>query len=104
MQNFAPHLSALLSIITAAAVTAAGVPMNSVEFVDCTRASGINFVHHTGGTGKKYLPETLGSGCAFIDLDGDGWADVLLLNGSDFGGGSHRVTSTLYLNNRNGTF
>jgi hypothetical protein len=106
MQSFAPYLHAVVAGVTAAAVTAASFtpPANAIQFVDCTRAAGINFVHHNGATGKKYLPETLGSGCAFIDLDGDGWADVLLLNGSDFIGHGPRTTSALYLNNRNGTF
>ncbi len=65
-------------------------------FVDVTAKAGIVFKHSTGATGKKYLPETLGSGCAFVDLDGDGFPDVLLLNGSGF--------PALYRNNRNGTF
>ncbi len=78
--------------------------MNPVRFVDCTRTAGIHFTHHTGATGKKYLPETLGSGCAFIDLDGDGWADIVLLNGKDFVPHGQRTQPALYLNNHNGTF
>ncbi len=66
------------------------------NFVDITAKAGISFKHSTGATGKKYLPETLGSGCAFTDLDGDGFPDILLLNGSGF--------PALYRNNRNGTF
>lgn len=106
MHKLAPHLSALVALVAAAAVVGATVTAaaNSVQFVDCTRAAGINFVHHTGATGKKYLPETLGSGCAFVDLDGDGWPDVLLLNGADFTPHGQRTTSALYLNNHNGTF
>lgn len=104
MQKFA-NFSAALSLMTAAAVASAGVGLsNPVQFVDCTRAAGISFVHHTGATGKKYLPETLGAGCAFIDLDGDGWPDILLLNGADFVPHGQRTLPALYLNNRNGTF
>jgi flavin-binding protein dodecin len=40
-------------------------------------------VHNSGRSGHKYLPETLGSGAAFLDFDGDGWLDVLLVNGKD---------------------
>ena len=65
---------------------------------------GIHFQHNTGATGKRYLPETLGSGVAFVDLDGDGWADILFINGKDFAPRGRRTTLALYHNNRNGTF
>ena len=51
-----------------------------VKFVDVSSQAGIHFTHYNGAAGNKWLPETMGSGCAFIDLDGDGWADILLLN------------------------
>lgn len=70
-----------------------------------TRAAGINFHHNTGAFGAKYLPETMGPGCAFLDYDGDGWLDVLLINGMDWPGHKRqRSTLRLYRNNRNGTF
>jgi hypothetical protein len=75
-----------------------------VEFVDVTRNAGINFTHHNGAKGKKLLPETLGSGCAFVDLDGDGWADVLLINGKDWASSGQQYYPALYRNNHNGTF
>jgi len=51
------------------------------------------------------LPETLGSGCAFLDYDQDGWQDILLVNGMDWPGHKRvRTTLQLYRNNRNGTF
>ena len=59
-----------------------------IQFRDITRAAGIRFVHNTGAFGKKYLPETLGSGAAFLDYDNDGWQDILLVNGEDFAGRS----------------
>jgi hypothetical protein len=76
-----------------------------VRFTDVTREAGIVFEHNNGAFGKKYLPETLGSGCAFLDYDSDGWEDILLINGMDWP--SHfrrRTTMQLYKNNRNGTF
>ena len=76
-----------------------------VQLVDVTRQSGMAFEHNSGAFGKKYLPETLGSGCAFFDYDNDGWLDVLLINGTDWPGRSHRATRMkLYRNNRDGTF
>jgi hypothetical protein len=72
---------------------------------DITSAAGIHFQHHTGAFGAKYLPETLGSGCAFIDYDGDGWPDILFVNGMDWPGHRReRSTMHLFRNNRNGTF
>ncbi len=51
------------------------------------------------------MPETLGSGCAFLDYDRDGWQDILLVNGMDWPGHQkQRSTLKLYRNNRNGTF
>jgi enediyne biosynthesis protein E4 len=77
----------------------------SVQLVDVTEQSGIVFRHNSGAFGQKYLPETLGSGCAFFDYDGDGWLDLLLLNSMDWRGHVRgRSTLKLYHNNRNGTF
>jgi len=75
---------------------------------DVTAAAGIDFRHNNGGYGGKLLPETMGSGCAFVDYDADGWPDILLVNGMDWPGhkrdGRPRTTLKLYRNNRNGTF
>ena len=61
--------------------------------------------HSNGAYGGKLLPETIGSGCAFVDYDGDGWQDILLINGMDWPGHKRqRSTLRLYRNNRNGTF
>jgi enediyne biosynthesis protein E4 len=83
---------------------AAKTPDEGIRFVDSTKKAGVHFVHHTGATGKKYLPETLGAGCAFVDLDGDGWPDILLINGKDFGPHGQKSLTGLYRNNHNGAF
>jgi enediyne biosynthesis protein E4 len=81
----------------------AGAP--GLQLVDVTSRAGIRFKHHTGGFGKKYLPETMGPGCAFFDYDGDGWQDILLVNGADWPERQQRrSTPALYRNNRDGTF
>ena len=58
----------------------------SVQFTDVTDTAGIRFVHHNGAFGKKWMPETTGSGCAFLDFDNDGWEDILLVNSGSFSG------------------
>jgi hypothetical protein len=77
-----------------------------VEFTDVTQQAGIRFRHNNGAFGKKYLPETNGSGCAFIDYDNDGWQDIILINSMDFEDApkKRRTVMALYHNNQNGTF
>jgi hypothetical protein len=76
-----------------------------IEFRDVTAQAGIHFTHNNGAFGKKWLPETMGPGCAFLDYDNDGYEDILLVNGDDWPG--HVKASTtmhLYHNNHDGTF
>jgi hypothetical protein len=90
--------------LSVATLVAQKVP-SAIQFTDVTKSAGINFVHYNGAFGKRYLPETLGPGVAFIDYDSDGWQDLLFTNGMDWPG-QHRRTSTphLFRNNHNGTF
>ncbi len=83
----------------------AGAVEPSFRLTDITAASGIDFLHNSGAFGDKRLPETMGPGCAFLDYDGDGWLDILLVNGMDWVGHKRRrTTPRLYRNNRDGTF
>ena len=77
-----------------------------VRFVEITKEAGINFVHVNGAAGQKLLPETMGSGVAFFDYDGDGDQDLLLVNSDDWPGKSRepRPTQALYRNDGKGHF
>ena len=77
-----------------------------LQFVDVTAAAGLRFTHHTGAFGAKYLPEALGAGAAFFDVDGDGWQDLLLVNGTDWPQrqGPRRTPAQLYRNDGRGGF
>jgi enediyne biosynthesis protein E4 len=103
-------LAEVIGVVGLSSRFAAGpyrVPVDSsVHFVDITKPAGINFVHYTGAFGKKYLPETMGAGCAFLDYDNDGNPDILLIQGGDFPGhdSGRRRTLKLYHNNGDGTF
>jgi hypothetical protein len=68
--------------------------------------SGIKWVHDNAMSPARYLPETLGPGCAFLDFDNDGWMDIFLVNSgpSDFFKPKTPLKNALYKNNRNGTF
>ena len=84
---------------------ASPAPGLGFTLADVTSTAGIQFHHNSGADGGKLLPETLGSGCAFLDYDADGWQDILLINGMDWAGHKReRSTLKLYHNNRNGTF
>ena len=80
-------------------------PSGPIEFTDVTAKAGIHFKHNTGAFGKKYLPETMGSGVCFLDYDNDGWQDILLVNSMDWPGHeSGKSFPALYHNNQDGTF
>ncbi len=78
---------------------------STITFKDIAERAGIHFVHNNGAYGKKYLPETMGPGVAFIDYDNDGWQDIFIVNGTDWPGhASKHSTPKLYHNNHDGTF
>ena len=81
------------------------VHSQQITFRDITAQAGIRFTHNNGAFGKKYLPETMGPGCAFIDYDNDGWPDILLINDTNWPGHpGPQSTPKLYHNNHDGTF
>jgi enediyne biosynthesis protein E4 len=68
--------------------------------------SGITWTHNAGKSAARYLPETTGPGCAFLDYDNDGWMDIYFVNSGqcDFYNPSPPLRNALYRNNRDGTF
>jgi hypothetical protein len=68
--------------------------------------SGISWTHSSGKSPEKYLPESSGAGCAFLDYDNDGWMDIYLVNSGkcDFFAPDPPLRNALYKNNRDGTF
>lgn len=84
-------------------------PPSPVVFTDVTAAAGITFRHVSGAFGKKYLPETMGPGVAFLDYDGDGYQDLFFVNGKPWPSQAGTAQTgnalpALYRNNKNGTF
>ena len=89
----------------------------NVTFTDATKEAGINFRHVSGASENKLLPETMGSGLAWIDYDGDGYQDLFLVNSREWTPDERKrahlppktasgpaPTCHLYHNNGNGTF
>jgi len=93
------------AVLAAGALSLVAQTPVSVQFPEVTAAAGIRFTHNSGAFGKKYLPETMGSGAAFFDFDGDSDQDLLLVNGKDWPGHARRrSTAALYRNRGDGTF
>ena len=104
--SFLPFLRASVTPWLIVVALALASEAQQVHFRDITAQAGIHFTHNNGAFGKKWLPETMGPGCAFIDYDNDGYPDIVLVNGDDFAGHPHAGATTLklYHNNGNGTF
>jgi enediyne biosynthesis protein E4 len=81
-----------------------GRPFNA-HFVDVAANAGLRVpVIYGGEEAKKYIIESTGCGCAFIDYDNDGWMDLFILSGTRLGGAPEGTTNRLYKNNRDGAF
>jgi hypothetical protein len=76
----------------------------AVRFTEVTTPAGLRFTHNSGRDGRKLLPETLGSGAAFLDFDGDGRLDLFLVNGRDWKAKGRKSLPALYRNKGDGTF
>jgi enediyne biosynthesis protein E4 len=80
----------------------------AAKFIDITREAGITFVHNNGAYGEKLLPETMGSGVAFLDYDNDGHQDLLFVNSTwwpwHVPEGKPPTTMALYHNDGHGHF
>lgn len=78
----------------------------NIAFVDISESAGIDFVHENAKSDDKYLIETMGSGCGWIDYNNDGLMDLYLVNGAATQVHQPEITpmSSLYRNNGNGTF
>ena len=100
------------NLLGAAAVTAfprwgRALPQSPYPFEEVlATTSGITWKHVAGKSAEKYLPETTGGGCAFLDYDNDGWMDLYLVNSGacDFFTPTPPLRNALYHNNRDGTF
>lgn len=91
----------LVFVLGSTALSSAGP-----RYTEVTREAGIDFVHHNGAGGRKYVIETVGPGCAFFDYDGDGHLDIYLVDGAEVPGTKlpERPMHRLYHNQGAGHF
>ena len=75
----APRPAAQVPLPAGRPATRVAIP--SIPFTDVTQAAGIRFVHENGAAGEKLLPETMGGGCGFLDMDADGDQDLVFTSG-----------------------
>ena len=100
LQLMWPRFGLLFLLIFQTSIISQAIAKPLPQFVDITTQAGIDFEHNSGAFGQKYLPETMGPGCAFIDYNNDGWQDILLVNGKDWPNHTtqRRQTMALYRN------
>src|SRR2546421_12741534 len=110
MFHSARHLRfalALLLVLSLTLITFAQTSKSNVTFAEVSpNKSGITWTHNNAHSSDRYLPETVGAGCAFLDYDNDGWMDIYLVNSgpSDFFTPNAPLRNALYHNNHDGTF
>ena len=110
-----PWMLRLLVIVAALVTTASptttaqparGGPL-TFSFAETAKAAGLTAITVYGGIEtNKYLVETTGCGVAVLDIDGDGWLDLFIVNGTVLGGfpAGQEPMGHLYRNRRDGTY
>jgi hypothetical protein len=99
-------LRCLGGLVAASCAPAFALPRRSIQFTDVSKQAGINFRHNNAASDEKYLIETMGAGCGWIDFDQNGLLDFYLVNGTAtrLYKPDHPLRSSLYRNNGDGTF
>ncbi len=98
------RLAVLVALAVPACALPGPVPERTGDFEDVTEAAGVRAVHTSGATGRKWYPETFGSGVCVTDVDGDDRPDLLFVTGRPWEGGETRAGVSLYRNRGDGRF
>lgn len=81
------------------ALAQSGALPANIRFADVTAEAGLHFTHDHFGSGKYYLPESMAGGAIVFDGDGDGWLDVLMLQGGPLPGSTREPSTSVHLRN-----
>src|SRR5262252_6308605 len=95
---------AVLGVFSACAIVSGAD--SAVQFTDVTVKANVAFTNVNGASPDKHLPETMGSGGAFVDLDSDGWVDIVVVDGGSIADPqvARRAQPRVLRNKRDGTF
>lgn len=82
------------------------ITAGSICFQDVSEESGVTFKHRDGSSGRHFTPETMSTGIATFDFDGDGLIDIYFPNGAALPGVTYDPPPrhALYRNLGNGKF
>jgi len=105
-RRFTVQVSQLVSLLIVLAAAHRAGADGPITFTDVTRKTGISFVHTDGGSGRRYIMETVSAGLALFDYDGDGDVDIYFLNGAPLEGTKVEASprNALYRNEGNWKF
>ncbi|HEV8043196.1 MAG TPA: VCBS repeat-containing protein, partial [Bryobacteraceae bacterium] len=94
------------SLLAGASAAMLGAAPRPIRFVDVAKSAGITFRHENAASNQKYLIETMGAGCAWIDYDQNGLLDLYLVNSAATPAfkPAAPLRGALYRNNGDGTF
>lgn len=103
---------ALVLALVAGVVAAASAPAlpappavtAEIRFAERSAEWGIDFRHHHGGSGRLYMPETMGSGMVIFDYDGDGDEDLFFVDGGALPGYEGEAPRSRLFRNEGGRF
>jgi hypothetical protein len=105
--HWPPHLAlaGLVGVVLLFGAGAAQASSEGMSFQEVSKEWGVQFRHHHGGSGKRYMLETMAGGVVIFDFDGDGDEDLFYVDGGSLPGyDGEPAVSRLFRNDGAGRF